>query len=102
MEPVARIRYDSSTYGFHRMVPRRAASLVSHAHAHEDALTAQKDPESKDLCIHAGCRCEVEPGMHYCGDYCGQERQTGMEPQSMSCRCGHEPCGERSDPATHT
>lgn len=58
--------------------------------------------ETKNLCNHAGCRCEIEPGEKYCGDYCREEPFTGMEQKPMSCRCGHEPCSSPEDPALHT
>jgi hypothetical protein len=65
-------------------------------------MSTTPPPQSDNVCIHAGCRCEVEPGESYCGDYCRGEPQTGMEAQSMSCRCGHEGCSERGDPAIHS
>ncbi len=55
-------------------------------------------------CNHIGCNCEVRDGRDYCGDYCEKEPLTDMEPElhPYTCRCGHDPCGSLSDPATHT
>lgn len=50
-------------------------------------------------CGHAGCACEVQPGDHFCSEYCAKaspaqisgtlpgERHTGEK-----CRCGHPAC----------
>jgi hypothetical protein len=64
--------------------------------------TPRVTDEAHLVCNHAGCRCEVGAGQDYCGDYCEQEPQTGMESRLHTCRCGHEPCGSVGDPATHT
>ena len=63
----------------------------------EDAMAA---PER--LCNHGGCRCKIEVDERYCGDYCRDERYTGMESKAMTCRCGHEACSGPQDPAYHT
>jgi hypothetical protein len=54
------------------------------------------------LCNHAPCRCEVDEGQDYCGDYCRQEPQTGMDAGPAVCRCRHAPCGSPNEPAVST
>lgn len=58
--------------------------------------------DASSRCNHAGCQCELGPDEMYCSDYCEKEIHSGMDPQAMTCRCGHEPCGSREDPAVHT
>jgi hypothetical protein len=41
-------------------------------------------------CQHAGCRCQVEQGQQYCGDYCRQHATEGHE--EHACECGHPDC----------
>ena len=53
----------------------------------------------KNKCGHEPCACTVDPGEHYCSEYCARvspdatsgnlpgERQAGGP-----CHCGHPPC----------
>lgn len=54
------------------------------------------------LCNHLACRCEVKENQDYCSDYCREEIYTGMEAVPRICRCGHEACGSRNNPAVST
>lgn len=41
-------------------------------------------------CAHEGCRCQVEQGEEYCGDFCREHTASG--PTGEPCGCGHAAC----------
>lgn len=42
-------------------------------------------------CQHMGCRCQVEPGQEFCGDYCREHSGDAAHEEHM-CECGHDAC----------
>lgn len=50
-------------------------------------------------CMHELCRCVVDPGERYCGEYCARVhpetadgRVQGNPQAGGRCHCGHPPC----------
>lgn len=41
-------------------------------------------------CQHAGCKCQVDEGQQFCGDYCRQH--STEEHEEHACECGHPAC----------
>jgi hypothetical protein len=42
-------------------------------------------------CQHMGCKCQVEAGQDFCGDYCSQHAGD-MDHEEHRCECGHPAC----------
>ena len=42
-------------------------------------------------CQHMECRCQVEPGQEFSGDYC-REHAGDVAHEEHRCECGHDAC----------
>ena len=50
-------------------------------------------------CGHAGCECLIQPGEHFCSEYCAKASPAaisgtlpGGERTHSKCECGHAAC----------
>jgi len=49
--------------------------------------------QTDDQCQHPGCKCPRPAADDYCGEYCRDAQQGGMD---NDCKCAHQECAAGS------